>query len=143
MEPLSREEILEAIKRLKNNKAAGIDNISAELIKYGGQHLHDKIISLIMDIWQEETMPEEWDEGILVALHKKEDRTICSNYRGICILPVGYKILSYILYKRLRIHCENVIGDYQAGFRQSRSTIDQIFILRQMLEKYWEFYKIS
>ena len=143
VEPLTREEILDAVKRLKNNKAAGIDNISAELIKYGGQPLHDKISDLLMDIWQEETMPGEWDEGIMIALHKKEDRTICGNYRGICILPVGYKILSYIIYKRLKIYYENIIGDYQAGFRQNRSTADQIFILRQVLEKYWEFDKTS
>ncbi|KAL4152896.1 hypothetical protein QTP88_000729 [Uroleucon formosanum] len=32
-------------------------------------------------------------------------------------------------------------GDYQAGFRQNRSTIDQIFILRQVLQKTWEYDK--
>ena len=42
LEPLSREDVLAAIKNLKNHKAAGMDNISAELIKYGGPTLHKR-----------------------------------------------------------------------------------------------------
>ena len=143
VEAPTREEIADAIQELKNNKAAGIDNIAAELIKYEGPTLHDKIINLILSIWENEVMPSDWEEGILAVLHKKEDHTICGNYRGICILPVGYKILAKVLYKRLQVYCEDIIGDYQAGFRLSRATTDQIFIIRQALEKYWEFNKNS
>ena len=88
-------------------------------------------------------MPEKWEEGVMVTVHKKGDRTICANYRGICLLTIGYKILTKILYIRLNIYCERELGEYQAGFRRERSTIDQIFILRQILEKYWEFNKES
>ena len=83
----------------------------------------------------------EWDEGILTTLHKKGDRTICDNYRGICLLSFRYKIFARVLYGRLNKHCERVLGDYQLGFRNSRFTIDQIFIIRQIMEKYWEFNK--
>ena len=34
---IEREEIATAIKELKNNKSAGIDNIISEIIKYGGE----------------------------------------------------------------------------------------------------------
>ncbi|KAJ4432529.1 hypothetical protein ANN_21151 [Periplaneta americana] len=34
------------------------------------------------------------------------------------------------------------IGDHQCGFRRNRSTIDQIFCIRQILEENWE-YKMS
>lgn len=33
------EEIRRAIRRIKNNKALGVDNIPGELIKYGGRAL--------------------------------------------------------------------------------------------------------
>lgn len=50
----------------------------------------------------------------------------------------GYKILSNIVYLRLLPFYEEIIGDYQGGFCKGRSTIDQIFIMRQLLEKCWE-----
>jgi hypothetical protein len=34
---------------------------------------------------------------------------------------------------------QNIVGDYQCGFRERRSTIDQIFSLRTILEKNYEF----
>ena len=96
LEPLTRGEILRAIKWLKNHKAAGIDNISAELIKYGGQTLHERMIALLMDIWENETMPIDWEEGMLVILHKKGDRTICKNFRGIWIQDSSQYYISKI-----------------------------------------------
>jgi len=36
-------------------------------------------------------------------------------------------------------YAEKVIGDYQAGFRPGRSTIEQIFTVKQMLQKCWEY----
>jgi sorting nexin-29 len=84
-------------------------------------------------------MPAQWREGILVPLHKKGDRADCGNYRGICLLTVGYKIFAKIVYERLSTYCEEMVGDYQAGFRRGRSTIDQIFAERQIMEKYYEF----
>jgi len=42
---------------------------------------------------------------------------------------------------RLRSKTEEILSEEQAGFRASRSTIDQIFTLRQLAEKYTEFSK--
>ncbi|KAJ4447207.1 hypothetical protein ANN_09209 [Periplaneta americana] len=34
---------------------------------------------------------------------------------------------------------DEIIGDHQCGFRRNRSTIDQIFCIRQIMEKKWEY----
>lgn len=57
------------------------------------------------------------------------------------LLNVGNKIKSYYLLDRIKPWAERILGDNQAGFRQNRSTIDQIFILRQVLQKAWEYNK--
>jgi hypothetical protein len=44
-----------------------------------------------------------------------------------------------MIYNRLAKHSEQVLGDYQVGFRPNRSTIDQIHTVRQILEKCYEF----
>jgi sorting nexin-29 len=58
------------------------------------------------------------------------------------LLCVSYKILSVIIYNRITPLIEDKIGDYQCGFRGNRSTVDQIFAVRQTLDKTWE-YEIS
>jgi hypothetical protein len=44
-----------------------------------------------------------------------------------------------VLYGRLKPHANKIIGQYQCGFREEVSTIDQIQTLRQILEKTLEF----
>ena len=38
-------------------------------------------------------------------------------------------------------YANEIIGEYQSGFRRNRSTVDHIFSIRQMLEKKWEYNK--
>jgi hypothetical protein len=70
----------------------------------------------------------------VVPIHKKGDKTDCSNYRGISLLSTSYKILSNILLARLMPYADEIIGDHQCGFRCNRSTTDQIFYIWQILE---------
>lgn len=74
-------------------------------------------------------------------IYKKNHPQICNNYRGIALLNVTYKILAYCLLDRIKPIAEGIIGGYQGGFRANRSTTDQIFVIRQTLQKMWEFNK--
>jgi retron-type reverse transcriptase len=89
-------------------------------------------------IWNKEEVPHQWKESI-VPIHKKGGKTKCSNYRGISLLPASYKMLSNIFLSRLSPYADEIIGDHQCGFRRNRSTTDQIFYSRQILEKKWEY----
>jgi hypothetical protein len=97
--------------------------------------LKQKIHNLILNIWNSERLPVQWNEGILCPIYKKGDCLDCTNYRPITLLNIAYKIFAILLNKRLTDVIENKLGDYQMGFRPSRSTIDNIFILRQIFEK--------
>jgi sorting nexin-29 len=124
-----------AILKLKDNKAPGIDLILVELIKKASPDLVEHIHHLIINIWTTETIPEDWNWSIICPIHKKGDVMTCSNCRGISMLSKAYKIFSHILFNRLMPYVETTIGDYQCGYRQERSTIVQIFTVLQILEK--------
>ena len=49
-----------AIEKLKNHKSPGIYQIQAELIKAGGRAICCEIHKLIISIWNEEELPDEW-----------------------------------------------------------------------------------
>jgi Reverse transcriptase (RNA-dependent DNA polymerase) len=48
---------------------------------------------------------------------------------------VAYKVFAKVLYDRLLHHANAVVQHYQAGFQSGKSTTDQLFALRQILEK--------
>jgi hypothetical protein len=123
-----------AIGKLKSYKSPGTDNIPAELIKAEGETLYSEIHRIICCIWNKEELPQQWKESIIVPIYKKGDETDCNNYRGLSLLSTAYKILSNIL-ARLTPYVNEITGDHQCGFRCNRSTMDQIFYIRQILEK--------
>ena len=116
------------INKLKTNKASGTDNITGELIKHGGRTLKQKIYKIICNIWNTETLPAQWNEGIICPIYKTGDRLNCNNYRPIMLLNTTYKIYAIVLNKRLSEIIENKVVDFQMGCRPNRSTIDNIFM---------------
>jgi sorting nexin-29 len=86
-------------------------------------------------------MPNEWNKSIICPIYKKGEKSECSNYRGMSLLNTAYKILA-TLNNRLKVYAEDLLCQEQNGFRRNRSTTDYIFIMRQILEKCFE-YKIE
>ena len=132
-------EVEEAIKNLKNNKAPGLDGITSELIKAGGPNLAVLLHKTIGNIWTDEKLPADLLNSVLCPIHKKGNKLDCSNYRGISLLNTAYKILANILSRRLDPYMESFVQNYQAGFRSGLSTSDQLFTIRQILQKCSEF----
>jgi hypothetical protein len=125
---------------LKKYKSPGSDQIPAELIQAGGEILLP-VIHKLNSVWNKEGLPAQWNESIILPIHKKGDKTDCNNYCGISLLSTSYKILSNIL-SRLNPYIDEIIRDHKCGFRHNRSTTDQIFCIRQILEKKWEYNEI-
>jgi hypothetical protein len=71
-----------AIKQMKSGKAPGTDNIIPEVLKVDIETSVDMLHPLFEKIWQEEKVPTEWKEGIIVKIPKKVDATNCNNSGG-------------------------------------------------------------
>ena len=71
VEELTIQDVKKAIRNLKNNKAAATDGIYLELIKYRRNKLLNRMYELVRQIWEEERIPEEWKETIIVPIHKR------------------------------------------------------------------------
>jgi sorting nexin-29 len=85
--------------------------------------------------WNNEQVPQQWNEGITCPVYKKVNRLHCNNYRPITLLNTAYKIFAILLNKRLMENIQNKLEDNQMGFRPNRSTIDNIFIVEKSSQK--------
>ena len=68
-------------------------------------------------------------------MHKKKDRKECGNYRGTSLgAHAGkVKVILNVIANRLSNYCEreDILPEEQCGFRQQRSTVDTIFMVRR------------
>ena len=133
-----REEVERAIKQLKVGKAPGYDSVTAEELKAAGEPGIGIMHQLCIKIWESETFPEDWGKAVITPIYKKKDKLDCNNYRGISLLSHAGKVMTTILQLRILKRTETILSEAQAGFRPGRGTIDQLFTLKQLTEKYLE-----
>ena len=140
--PPTELETKEAIRKLRNHKAAGVDGVHAEMLKVGldekegGAWLVKWVHRVILCVWEREKVPEDWQKAILVPLYKgKGDRTECGNWRDISLLSVVGKVFTHLLLERVNAIVESQLSEAQAGFRRGRGCADQIFTIRKVIEQ--------
>lgn len=63
------------------------------------------------------------------------------NYTVLSLINVTYQVLSSVLLSTLNPFTEEIIGNYQWRFRANRVLTDNLFTIRQLLEKSWKFNK--
>ena len=68
-----------AVGKMKSNKAAGVDNLVAEIYKVCEDESVTVLRILFGKIWEKEVVPDEWLKGIIVKLPKKGDLLDCNN----------------------------------------------------------------
>jgi hypothetical protein len=62
-------------------------------------------------VWEKEEMLADWQMAIICPVYKKGDKLNCSNYRGISLLNVVYKIFTNTLARYLEAYTEDILGD--------------------------------
>ena len=136
--PISVEEVTASIMKLKHGKSSGNDGILAEMIKAGQGLLTDFLTEYFNKIFTNGYYPDMWSTAVIVPIHKKGNRDITDNYRGVSLLSIVGKIYTSILNSRLYSWLEDneKITESQAGFRQGYSATDHIFTLYSVTQKY-------
>ena len=88
-------------------------------------------------IFNEGLFPTSWGIGIIVSIFKSGIKTNSGNYRGNFLLSNLSKIFTSIINQKIMLWSEQekIIGRCQAGFRQGKSTIDQMFMLKTLINK--------
>lgn len=124
-------------KNLKARKAPGVDELSPGLYK----ELSRKAIMMITYLFNAclrlKYIPNCFKIAQIIML-KKPDKPPeqVTSYRPISLLPTISKLFEKLLLKRLKPLIN--IPDFQFGFRNKHSTIDQIHRVTNMIEKAFE-----
>ena len=113
----------------------GPDGIQVEVWKCMGEEGVDMLWGPLQKIYEQEKMPEEWRDSVIVPIFKdKRDTQECENYRDIKLMSHTMKAWEKVIGRKLRK--ETTIGEEQFGFMPGKGMADAFFAARQMIEKH-------
>ncbi|MCG8044707.1 MAG: endonuclease/exonuclease/phosphatase family protein [Candidatus Thiodiazotropha taylori] len=135
---ISNEEIILSIKLLHSNRSPGPDGICIEMFKHTKNEILTFLNCLFNELFEKGEVPPDWCKNIICPLHKSGALTNPENFRGISLINSISKIYTGILTTRVQKWAEDkgVVDESQAGFRRGYSTVDNIFSLQAVIQKY-------
>ena len=101
-EPITKAELRTVQRKVKNGKAGGKDEITAELLKADMNTTEKWLVKLFRTFWRQEKVPKTWKQGLSVKILKKGDLTEYRNWRGIILTSVPSKVFGRVLIDRIR-----------------------------------------
>ena len=123
-------ELNSAQRKIKNRKAAGLDEIPPEVWK---TREFDILLRHRNAVYNQNTI-DRWTKGCILPFPKKNDLGLAKNYRGITIASIAAKIYNSLQRNHKTPKIENILRNNQNGFQRNRSTASQIFTIRRILE---------
>ena len=126
--PISEEEVITAIKSLKNSNSLDVYDLNAKIIKSIVDIIAAPLTELFNICIMQGVFPDTFKYSRVVPVFKKGDDSSPENYRPISIVPIFGKIFEIILAKRLANYLESnlLLSSNQYGFRSGRSTTQAV-----------------
>lgn len=115
-DPITKLEILEAIKSMRKGKSSGIDGIPIEFYLHFWNIIENCLMGLFHECLNKKEMSTTMKQGLITLIPKPEkDHLIIENWRPITLLNSDYKIFSLIFAKCLKRGLNEIIGETQTG----------------------------
>lgn len=123
--PITTSQVYNALVKLDVKKSAGVDKIEPYFLKIAAGILAEPIASIFNLSLISNIIPRAWKSATVIPLFKSGDPSDPNNYRPISRLPVLAKLFESLLNDQLKqfLTDNNVLNDYQSGFRAGHSTL--------------------
>ena len=131
-------ELTATIKLLKGGKAQGPDNVPSEFMMHCGKKCLEWVGKFSFCL-EHTVIPKIWRRVTVVAVLKPNKLADDpKSHRPISLLCVPYKILEKQILARINRVIKPQLPTERSGFRQDRSTVQQILKLTCEIEKSFE-----
>ena len=132
--PISYKEVTNRLNKMSNT-SPGPDELEYKHLKIIDNT--GRILSYIFNkCRQEQKIPNLWKSAHTVLIYKKGDNNDPSNFRPIALQSCRYKPFVAIVSDRISkwANNNNLLSDYQKGFRQGEGCYEHTFILQSIVK---------
>ena len=113
------------LRKIKNRKAAGLDEIPPEVWKT--REFNDIQLRHCNAVYNQNTI-DRWTKGCILPFPKKGDFELAENYWGITLISIVAKIYDALLRNHIKPKIEKILRKNQNGSQRNWSTMSQILI---------------
>ena len=134
--PFSLAEYLAAASNLSSSTATGPDKVFYPMLKHLSRSGMDLLLHIFNLSWSSHSFPSIWKTSSIIPVHKMGKPLDCpASFRPISLPLCISKLFERIILSHLLIFLESnsILSPRRAGFRPSRSTLDQILYLSQSI----------
>lgn len=135
----TEEELIWAVKQMKDRRAPGYDGIKSEVVKRMLGRMKGTMLNMYNKMLSEGEFPGVWKEGIVKVFLKSEDKdpSKVKSYRPVTLLPVLGKIGERMVVKRMKewMAREDRLDRGQFGFTEGVGTVDALLEMRREVEE--------
>ena len=131
LRPFTQEELDSVLRKIKNRKVAGLDEIPPEVWKT--RQFDDILVRHCNTLYNPNPI-NRLMKGCILPFPKKGDFGLAKNYRGITLTSIVAKIYNALLCNCIEPKIDNILRKNQNGFRRNRSTTSQILTILRILE---------
>ncbi|CAM4560726.1 unnamed protein product [Caretta caretta] len=132
--PLTLAEFSEALRHMPTNKSPGMDGLTMEFYRMFWDVLGLDLVTVWAESLQSGVLPLSCRRAVLALLLKKGDLRDLQNWRPVSLLSTDYKIIVKAISLRLGSVLTDVIHPDQTYTVLDRSTFDNLFMVRDLLE---------
>ena len=127
--PVTHIEVEDVISNLDSSKSCGPNSVPIYILKVLGPYISNALATLINQSFSKGIFPSSLKTAKVIALFKKGDPEMTSNYRPISLLSSFSKLYEKLMYKRLYSFTTHnkLIHPLQFGFQKNNS-IDHTLI---------------
>lgn len=131
---ISPEVLQKKFHDLNPGKPGGLDGWPPIFLKNISDLITIPLSKLFQKSLDEGMVPSQWLEACITAIHKKEEKDLCENYRPVSITSIICKLMESIVRDQIVTHMEknNLFSDKQHGFVPKRNCITNLLTCMEL-----------
>lgn len=122
----------------RKSTAPGEDGIHNEMLVHLPSEAKTFLLNIYNTIWSTSILPTTWKQSIVTPVYKVgKDKELAASYRPISLTSCVCKLFEKMINVRLVYYLEtnNLLSEFQFGFRKNRCTIDPVMMLTREIQK--------
>jgi hypothetical protein len=133
MQPITQEEVDQALKDTPINKSPGPDGFTTDFFHHCWAMIREEVWEIIEDSRRSGQVLPALNATFLTLIPKEEKFTHLKQFRPIALCNVIYKLLTKVISKRLKRILSFIISQEQSGYVEGRKILDSVILAHEVI----------